>query len=351
MNLYRMDRVEHTSSSGIETVETWVCEPYEQAREVQRELTGSVSFAGKSWSRKYPARDPQNENCFCVETLVTSSHPDAMASSEELTGDNTINKLEDVPVKLQKGTAGAVIRATYRPLITAWKASEDDDGNEVEGDGTERWDWIDPIIRPGVRQIPWPPGLLIGLDKLIAIWPFDSGFAPVPDNVSNPLGVSVSDFSIRRMYVGEIPWDTIAAASNSVNGTDWPGGGNAKDGLPEFKARTLKFIGADVQNMMDVDGNRWYELQYNFEWVQHYTDRLFDKDGKQSQGWVTWNHIFYRPRWNSESTTGWYEVWKGEEKQDIPMRILDNWLPGLAITGGRLFNDVDFSTLFDKPAQ
>ena len=330
--LEQIGRTEHTSGSGIEIVRTFYCEPYESFRWVQQQLQGSVTKDGGEWKRTAPAKDPYTSTCYCTETLVDFADPDAMASAK--IGDNKL----DVAETLQTGVAGAVIRATYRPLITAWESDEPDNPDD------DRWDWIDPIITPGVRQLPWPDGLFAAVDEVV----FDDDNVMIPTEAATPVGLPVHNFSIRRLLVGEMPWKEIANASQAVNIVTFPGGvsDKAKPNLPEFQPFTLRFDGAEMQNMMDADGNRWHELKYNFSWINFYTDRLFDINGKQKTGPVTWNHVFFNPGINAGGKIGWYEVYQGTAHASRLMQLANFILPGLQLTGGRLYNAVTFNPLF-----
>ncbi len=342
--LEQLNRTEHTSTSGIEITRTFYCEPYESFRFVQQQLQGTVTVDkddAEKWVRTSPMRDSYTVNAYCTETLVNFADEEAMASAPGLSDearDTIIKQLQDAKEKLQGGVAGAIIKATYRPLITAWESSNPEDPED------NRWDWIDPIIQPGVRQLPWPEGLFAAVDEII----FDDGNVSVPDSVATPIGLPVHQFSIRRLLVGEVPWDAIEQAAQSVNITTFPGGKSekAKPNLPTFEPFTLRFDGAEVQNMMDVDGKRWYELKYNFSWISFNSDRLFDRSGKQKQGPVTWNHVYFNPGANAGGIIGWYEVFQGTQHNTFLMRQLARFLPGLQLTGGRLYNATDFNDLF-----
>jgi len=339
----QMNRTVHTSQSGIEIVRTFYVEPYDSHPAVLKELQGGVDVTrnadGKatSWERTAPARDTYIRNCYCTECVVNFADPDAMASSLGLQDDpalgTLLEKLEGQPEKTALGTAGAIITAHYRPLITAWKSSDPDNPDD------DVWDWIDPQFVPGSRQIAWPDGLYItnGIDV-------DS----VPDDAGEALRIPISDFSIKRMFVGSIPWGTIDRMAGTVNAVDFPGPGGAAAGLPNFAPRTLKFMGADTPTMIDSEGERWYEITYRFRWISYYTDRLTDVLGVDSEGPVTWNHVFTNTSFLGWPTgrTGWYEIYVGRQFVKHGFVIPGFGIGQLQLSAGRLHIESNFMELF-----
>lgn len=344
MSPEQFDRVHHTSQSGIEVVRNFHCEPYHTYPVALKNLHGWVEKDGDQWKRTYPARDTYVKNCFCTESVVTFADRNAMASSpslsDEADAEDNIRKLEETQERPEPGTGGALIRASYRPLITAWQPSGLDLAGDRDEIPTEVFDYLDPTFRPAVVQVPWPGGLFAKVK-----FPLRTATVAVPDELSQPMGVSVTDVSIRRILV-PLDDETLlptAQAANSVNGEEWPHGANeAKNGLPTFQPRTLKFVGTDLVNRIDSEGQRWVELIHNFKWIQHISSRLFDGDGNQKTGWVTWNHVFMRP---PQKEAGWYEIYLGTSFKIFGIEF-GQLIPGLEATEGRLHNETNFDELF-----
>lgn len=320
--LEQTGRTVGTSHTGIEIIRKFYVEPYDAHAEVIKSLRGYI----KDGKRVAPCHDPYITNCFCTDARVEDIDPDAWCSANSIDE----GKLEAVLQKKKSPKAGATIVATYRPMITAWKNDDDD----------ERFDWLDPLVQPGIRQVPWPQGLFAAVDSAL----FGDDITAVPKEVASPLGVTVSDITIRRILVPEIKWEVLQQCANCVNIVNFPGPGYR--GLPDCQPRTLRFDGANVENMIDTEGQRWYQLNYHFKWIDHWSNRLHDGKGKKTSGWVTWNHVFMRPWWFHGAGTGWYEVYQGEDKEVRGVTIPNFPKFGLQLTGGRLYNEANFADLF-----
>jgi len=333
----------HTSNSGIEILRKFHIQPYESHPDFIKTLQGYIDGNRK---RQTPCRDPYIPVCYCTECEINFSHADATSSTQSIDGiDGTLKeKLEGGKVDAPKqkettegGTAGAIVTAHYRPLITAWKSKDE---NKPDDDV---FDWLDPIMIPGTRQIPWPSGLHTNATRPI-LWDKIS----VPDDIASPLSVGVDDVFVRRILLPRLPRHTIQQCEGCVNFDTFPAANHpaGSDGspFPRCRPRTLRFIGAESSNMMDTAGNRWFEVKYHFQRVSHWTNRLIDADGKIGEGWVTWNHVFMRPL---GALLGWYPVWQNAQRQPTVMGALVDMLPGLQLTAGRLMNEADFSLLFE----
>jgi len=341
--IQQLSRTEHTSSSGIEITRDFYCKPYDDYKVVTRKLQGTVAKNDEGkWERTPPERDSYIENCYCNENVVKFAHPDAMASSENI---ETINHLHDTPENLATGAAGAIITAHYRPLVTAWVQG---DLKDNQFDDKQIWDWLDPVFKPGVRFLPWPDGLFI--TESTAGRKHARG---VPESLATPFAVPVVDISIRRTLVGEVPLKVIGGLSGAVNDQDFPAAGAARNGLGMFKARTLKYEGTDVKNMFDADGYPWVELTNHFKWCPLEAAKRFDMKGiEQGPGPVTWNHVFLHPSTcDFQGPTGWYEVWRAEQEDQIFGKLLDFVLPGSANlirqASGKLFSEGNLMRLFE----
>lgn len=351
-NIQITGRNVHTSNSGIEIIREFNVEPYSHYPQVLKELQGYI----KDDKRVPPAQDPYIDVCYCTEARAEQWHEDQMTTSENLevisrAVNDGIQKVTRVPAftnppserirKLlqmnreepEEGTAGARITAIYRPLVTAW---DSDDGP------SSRWDWLDPIVEPGVREIPWPLGLSIRAD---AVGP---DVRTVPNSVANPLRVSIDDVYVRRILVPKIPNDKIQQAVGCLNRETFPVKGtppaDGASGFPQCRPRTLLFVGAKVQNMMDSDGHRWFEIRYHFQHLIHWSTILMDNVGNPGEGWVTWNHVFIRPY---GAKLGWYPVHQNEQRELTVLKTLTDMLPFMQLRAGLLMNEANFSPLFE----
>lgn len=339
MNLQTLSRVAHATDSGIEIIREWFVEPYEAHTKVLKALLGYVSLEGDTWVRTPPAHDPFITNCYCrearaeyVDPAMAASLPGLLVNNDDEIADN-LNRRVDFPT----GIGGAKIIAHYRPMITAFQFAEVPDKYF-----DAQWDFIDPKYVPGVMQLPWPDGLCAAI-KALGQLRSDN----VPDSVASPLHVPVVDFSIRRVLVGQVPWHKIRSCTNGVNKEAWPSANHGCRGnLPTFPRRTLKFTGADVVNMIDSEGHRQYEITYRFQWLQMLSRDLYDENANRTTGWVTWNHIFYRPWWWGPQKTGWYNVFISEQREIAGIPIPD--IPGAGILSDRLHKDCDFDLLFSN---
>lgn len=346
-------RTHGSTSSGMEIVRKFHVPKWTDFLSVQRALHGRVERkdvgGGSKWVRTRPLRDTYIKNAYCNQTEVDFAHPNALQTMPSLATDDATTikqQLEDNAESLQKGTAGAIVTAHYRPLITAWRPGKsdkpDEDADLTEEDLQIIWDWIDPVFTPGVMQMPWPAGLHAAVDH--DKW----DTREVPGEAASPLVVPVSDLSIKRLLVGEVPWGPISQLAEIVNKETWPVDKSpAARGLGlSFPPETLKFIDADVTNMLDAEGTRWYEITLNFKWIHQVSNRRRDEDGKPDPGPVTWNHMFLRP---GGFPVGWYRIFRSGTKNvnvfGIPFGA-DFLFAGEAISDGPLHGTGNFDNLF-----
>jgi len=333
-------RTHNSTYSGMEIVRKFHVPKWSDFHSVQRALHGRVVDQDGTWTRTPPLRDTYVKSAYCNETQVDFAHPNAPKTIPSLSSGGAVTikeQLENQAETLQKGTAGAVITAHYRPLITAWQPTPTGEGDEPYDDNI--WDWIDPVFTPGFMQFPWPGGLHAAVDAE----KFDT--RDIPTEAAQPIQIPVSDLSIKRILVGEVPWGAISQLGNVINEEEWPAQGSpAANGLGlSFPAGTLKFVDPDIVNMIDAEGNRWYEITLNFKWIHKTSNRLFGDDGKPDpSGWITWNHMFTRP---SGFITGWYRVFKSGARNVGPFNL--DWIfPGEALTVGNLHQEGSFDNLF-----
>ncbi len=331
--IQQLDRVVHTTSTGIEVTRQFYVEPYHEHRGLIFRLQGSVIGGG----RRPPAHDPYIRNCYCNETLTTYAAKEVLASSDALSKNVGVDVNEQLKVREEpdEGLAGALVTAHYRPLLTAWTSSD-----PFKPD-TDEWDWIDPIVKPGVRMLPWTGGLYVQTE---------AGTRSVPPETANPITVPVDDITIRRLFLSKVPWQAIDGLKGAVNTERFPPANHAAfGGFADCESRTLKFEGADVHNMLDTAGNRWFELTYHFKHLGHASGIVYAFDGtERPDAAVTWNHVFTSPTALKviKGKTGWYEVWRGLEENLGFLGLVKIQRFGLALFGGKLYNEGDFLDLF-----
>ncbi len=328
--LTQTNRQVHTDNSGMEIIRSFHCMPYSAHPEVQKILQGTVNDDG---TRVPPAHDSYVENAYCTETRVDFADSDAMATAKDIGynpgNPDILDALQDQKEELAKGVAGAIIHAHYRPLMTAWQADDADAENH-------RFDWLDVRIVPRLKTLAWPGGLYVTAEGLI-----DTQRVDVPEEVANPIAISISDVSIRRTLVADPIWDTAATLVNGVNQEFFPNQAHkAADGVPRFQPATLKFVGRNVRYMLDSQGKRWYEITNNFEWIQAFDKIVVDSNGAEREGWVTWQHILIHPRIGSK--IGWYEV----RKEGVGVGNIQ-WF-GQQVNAGPFHNEVNFLPLFGE---
>ena len=188
-------------------------------------------------------------------------------------------------------------------------------------------------------QLPWPGGMHAAVDAVVA------KTRDVPKEAAQPIAVPVSDFSVKRILVGEPPWIEVRSLANAINDEVWP-----EEGTPPaiglqmtFPKGTLKFVDMDIKNMLTAGGKRWYEITLNFKWLHFVSARIHDDGGKLiPAGHVTWNHMLMRP---SGFPVGWYTVFLSGTRQELGMNI-DFLRPGMAIKEGKLHHTTNFDNLF-----
>lgn len=331
--LTQINRHEHTDNDGIEIIRSFHCVPYMAYPAVQKVLQGYVTEAGGIFTRHPPAHDPYKPICYCTSTRVEFASPDAMASAQSLKFNPAAGKikepLEDQREELAQSAAGAIIHAHYRPLLTAWDLTKDDPKHH-------RFDWMEPRITTGMKTLAWPGGYKVTAKGLIGTQAVD-----VPDESATPVPVTISDVSIRRIFVGDPNFAATSTYHNVVNAETFPPKGHpAAGGIPQFEPRTLKYVGDSLEYQIDSEGNRWYTQTHNFQWVRTFADILVDEKGIEDKGFITWNHILCHPRVGSK--IGWYAA----SKEGVDVFNIQ-WF-GVQVDGGRLHNEGYFLALFGE---
>jgi len=313
--------------------------------------------------RVLPCRDTYIRNCYCNEYRVTLAHEDGLATSGSL-GDGELKvRLEEKAEDPVAGTAGAIVEAHYRPLVTAWLHR--DDPKPKHGDDWQKYnppptretafDWMEPKFTPGAIQLPWPEGLFVNAISKDLFLGEQLSTGKVPGAVGQPIKIPTQRFTIRRILVAAPPWDAIRQCMNAVNESPFPGPNHKAtfdkeknpNGIPNFPQHTVQFTGADIDPMMDSGGNRWFEIVLHFEAIERYTKNLYGFDGKANKGWVTWNHLLMMPSWLwSKADTGWYSVFLGKERKLAGINI--QGLLGADLTEGDLFPEANLKKLFEN---
>ena len=306
-----LSRTEHASPSGIEIIRSFHVRQYQDHREVCKALRG---YSVKD-SRVLPARDTYIRNCYCMETRVDFAHEDATMSSESIQDivGTAKDKVEgNVDAGTQKettalGTAGAIVHAHYRPMVSSFKAEDPEETN------TEAFDWLDFTSVPGFKQIQWPDGLFTVRD---------GNAVSLPDDLAEPIRIPVSDVSIRRVMVHEPPYQTMKVASGSVNSLSFPRPADQFTGMPTFEKGTLRFEGATIEPTIDSEGKRHWEVTNHYSWLNLYSTAVYNEGGNRQDGPVTWNHVFMRPsRWGFQGPMGWYFVHREADIKVGPFNV------------------------------
>ena len=329
--IIQIDRTVHTSSTGIEIIRTFHVEPYARHTEFIDSLQGKV----EDGKRVLPARDTWITNCFCNECEVNFADRRVMASSPSLSGEDTIMKGLVIKEDTADGAAGAIVKAHYRPLVTAWESTEIERADGKVPD--QAFDWMDPTFTPGMREIPWPTGLFIRVDR-----PPPFMHANVPAEVGSSFSVPIENITLRRILVDKIPEKEINACMGAVNEKEFPPNPARAPGFPKCRPRTLRFLPPTYRHMMDSKGHRWYEIIYNFTRIVYWSDKVMDSSGKNKPDWITWNHVFMQPL---AGPLGWYPVQTERQPQFGGVAIPD-FIPGFPLRAGRLHNEADFAMLF-----
>jgi hypothetical protein len=330
-------------------------------------LQGSVyKNEANEWKRLLPARDPYYEFCFCNEARIDHVDPEkqSISVSPELDFDIVRPNVGDAPkdnhnswmtaVNSQRDTpaGGCFITASYRPLITAFKPPAVDLKPNEPGwhaakndNDSPAFDWLDPQWNPTVHTLPWPTGF-----TFVHLKPF--GFPdnlPLDAKIAQPMAMPVVEFSIRRMLVGEPPWDLIEKLANTVNQADFPSILNTN--LPTCKKGTLRFDNMEVLEHYSslVPGQMWFEIVYHFSWLVMTDSPVYDENGIiDPEGTITWNHVFMN-----------VEAIDASIPRDIPAglqwrvvsKLGTDWIPFVPGVGqkqlGPLYSFANFGPLFE----
>ncbi len=169
-----------------------------------------------------------------------------------------------------------------------------------------------------------------------------SGWIPLASTIAIP----VIDFTIRRLLVGEPPYEQIELKAGHVNRSTWPADKNFR--LPQFQPETLKFESADITNRYSARGDkhRWYEITYHFTWLNYWSYPVYKANGVPYEKYhpITWNHVLFRPRTKvpfAAFNSAWYYVRKRKTIETLGLEFNI-----FTIDEGPLYGSVHFDDLF-----
>jgi len=368
-------RTTHSHWDGVEIQREFYIEPFASGPAVLEALQGSVwqDEGDKKWYRLLPAYDPYHPHCFCNEARMVHIDPerDSITISPGLDvgmdrnplGDIAIDNknhfhfIEQTSTTEEKAAGGCFIHATYRPLVTGYVVNINPfwTADERNAALSPSFDYIDPRFKPMIHTVPWPDGLRA--IRGTAAGP--RGFS-VELNQGQPLRIPVNEFTIKRLLVGQVPWNMLRRTVNGVNGSKWPDpvGHLAMTGkftLPTFPRGTLRFDDFEViPHYSRLQSHTvWYELVYHFSWLNYKDIHVFNKHGgleeRDANGLsdVTWNHLLTVPPvgavgfWGllGANDAGWFYVVKAD---------LANILPWAAFSAvGPVHKYFNFADLFN----
>lgn len=358
-------RRSHIHWDGAEVQREFYCRPFRAAPQACAALVGYVERTGQSYTRRLPAIDPYyNQICYCNEARwehvdggkgsiaysqgVAAQTPDfdpipADTYNHFMAQVNTVPELSailpanpteaDVQRVQDELAHGAFITASYRPLISAYT------GLYGVPDRDRQFDWMNPLIVPGLRTIPWPDGLFIKQHP--------TGNRPVPTEVSEPIPIPIKELTIRRLLLGKVPYTYFDLFLGKVNFAAWPTGDYGEESwaytIPQFPAETVKFESYEVIPHWSQlsERNLWYEVVFHFSIISLHDVRVNDADGQQQSGRkpVTWNHALFRPAiLRVIPTAAKVEWWYVHRNDGITINIGEE--------GGPLYGKIPFDGLF-----
>lgn len=354
-------RTSHVHWDGCEVQRQLYCNHYWTAPHVCAALLGFVlrgvdGTGGAIFTRYLPAFDPiYDQILYCNEARwdhvdgdkksISNASPIGGAAGNvtkvqayshfmfeiNRVGENKV--VVDNDGSITEGVpGGAFITASYRPLISAYRGPY---GVLDEVGRHRQFDFMDPVLTPGVQTIPWPDGLqLVKRGKTFG--------NTNPDNISgelaDPITIPLIEFTIRRMFLGKVPHQRFSELQNTVNEDAWPSGQANSDQwpytLPQFPAHTLRFDGYTETRHWSQSSNlnQWHEVEFHFSWRNYRDFPIMDLNGDSTgRTWVTWNHALANP---FDADLAWYRVRRNSGL------LFDG------VGGEDLYTSSDFDTLF-----
>lgn len=330
-------RTSHVHWDGCEVQRQFYVKHFRAAPHVCEALLGFVLRVGSTYVRYLPAVDPYYDQIlYCNEARwdhidgdkksISNSPPIGGAAGEVPALDAYNHFMGQVNSVPERAEGGAFITASYRPLISGYHPIR---YNNIltAADRDRQFDFMDPVLMPGTQTIPWPDGLvLIKRGKIGDLLNEDN----VSGELADPITIPLIQFSVRRMFLGKIPYRALDQLLNHLNTSAWPSGTVA--GLawpwtfPQFPAETLRFDSYEETRhwSQSSDLNKWHEVKLNFSWRNHYDHAVRDADGEHLVGTfpVTWNHILANP---TNEDLGWYRVFRKTDDFRFPLYTLGNF--------------------------
>lgn len=295
-------RTSHVHWDGCEVQRQFYIDRFKAAPHACAALLGFVLQEGTRFVRYLPAVDTYyDEILYCNEAKWDHVEKKAISNSTAIDpvarnldqAQAYVNFMERVNRIAERPEGGAFINASYRPLISAYHG--DAYGHRADPPNRFRqFDFMDPVIVPGNKTYPWPLGLVVKPSQ-----PFTREI-DVPPEVADPLMLPTKQLSMRRMFLGRVPYEILDAALGAVNNAPWPAG-NPREidwawTIPQFPKETLRFESYEVTphwSQLSVR-NVWFEVKLNFTAIAFRGSPVYDSDEVKSDiGDVTWNHGFF----------------------------------------------------------
>lgn len=313
----QMDYSKRSVQDGGDIVRKFYVQPFSAAKSLEIALRGTFvpDGGGGKLKRVKPHADPLYPNYYCVETEIKPLDADAACGAPttgfqpQVGGGNVVTDLNnlrkvldvipatfDYDVTLENdsgdirkathnygnapyqslGTSGAIVTATYRPLIFAWGLSTDQDP----------FDYVDPTWTPLSKSEA------IGKDLNFICGDF-SGYGNY-GGVANAAVVPepCATFSVRRLMVPFVPVNQICGLMNKLNSTV------LRIGDYWFPIGTARMDSPEITPQFTVDGQRYYDITINWSCRYMYTSLNVKATGVGfafKDGWATWNHFYGQP--------------------------------------------------------
>ncbi|MEE9185246.1 MAG: hypothetical protein V3U39_12345 [Acidimicrobiia bacterium] len=331
-------RTSHVHWDGCEVQRQFYVNHFTAATDVCEALLGFVLKVGSTYVRYLPAFDPYYDQIlYCNEARwdhvdgdkkSISNSPAINGAAGEVPALDAYNHFKtQVNTIPERAEGGAFITASYRPLISGYHPQRYNN-LLTAADRDRQFDFMDPLLMPGTQTVPWPDGV-----QSVSVGVVTGRLNP--DNVSaelaDPLTIPLIQFSVRRMFLGKVPYRTLDKRLNTVNNAAWPTGTPGDLvwpwTFPQFPAETLRFDSYEETRhwSQSSDLNKWHEVKLNFSWRNHYAFGIRDRYGLRiaARSPVTWNHILRHP-W--DEVLAWYRLFRRwEDRGTIQADFYESW--------------------------
>lgn len=331
LDLEARGRTSHVHWDGCEVQRQFYVNHYSAAPHVCAALLGFVLNEGAVYKRYLPASDPIYDRIlYCNEARWDHVDKQSISAAAPLNatagnvsniqayshlmwqinrvGENKVT-VTDEGLITEGVPGGAFITASYRPLISAYHGDAYSSGPGDPVPPRERqFDFMDPQFVPGSATIPWPLGVET---RRYATFPSSLLiYDPVPEESAEAIRIPVNEFSIRRMFLGRVPYEVLDAMVGTVNSVAWPVGNPGEIdwpwSLPQFPAETLRFENYEATQHWSQSSFReaWFEVRLVFSHRNKW-DVVYDRNAvRTAHGPVTWNHAFFKP--GNRECAWWY---------------------------------------------